>query len=163
MRSPSFQRRRCTRVVQRATRSAPRRRLVPAGRTHRTANPSIHRCLECRRGRPRSRDPRDRDELVRLVRRSRRVCDRADTRGLREPDLLSILRQPDASRQRRTIFQRDQGMLDDPHSPGESRDNHKDTPIAKHDEPVSRHKSTFAWRTHATPLLIRRKIKASRL
>ncbi len=36
---------------------------------------------------------------------------------------LSILRQPDASRQRRAVFQRYQSMLDDPHSFGEGRDN----------------------------------------
>jgi hypothetical protein len=43
--------------------------------------------------------------------------------------LFGILRQPDASRQRRTVFQRYQGVLDDPHSSGEGRDNHRGTPI----------------------------------
>ena len=43
--------------------------------------------------------------------------------------LLGVLRQPDASRQHRAVFQRYQSMLDDPHSSVEGRDNHKDTPI----------------------------------
>jgi hypothetical protein len=38
--------------------------------------------------------------------------------------LFSILRQPDASRQHRTVFQRYQRVLDDAHSSGEGRDNH---------------------------------------
>jgi hypothetical protein len=38
--------------------------------------------------------------------------------------LLSILRQPDASRQRRTVFQRYQRVLDNTHSVWKIRDNH---------------------------------------
>jgi hypothetical protein len=40
--------------------------------------------------------------------------------------LFSIVRQPDAGRQHRTVFQRYQSMLDDPHSSREGRDNHRD-------------------------------------
>ncbi len=54
--------------------------------TRRTASPSIHRYLQCRRERRRSRDLRDRDESARLVRKSRRACDTGDTPGLRELD-----------------------------------------------------------------------------
>src|ERR1700722_16124861 len=43
--------------------------------------------------------------------------------------LFGILRQPDASRQRGTVSQRYQSMLDDAHSSGEGRDNHRGTPI----------------------------------
>src|SRR5271166_6281275 len=38
--------------------------------------------------------------------------------------LFSIVRQPDAGRQRRTVFQRYQRVLDDAHSLWKSRDNH---------------------------------------
>ncbi len=42
--------------------------------------------------------------------------------------LLGILGQPDAGRQHRTVFQRDQRVLDHPHRSGKSRDNHRTLP-----------------------------------
>ena len=58
--------------------------------------------------------------------------------------LLSILRQPDAGRQRRTVFQRDQGVLDDPHSSGESRDNHGGPLLMRRFAGLPRHRKTIA-------------------
>src|SRR5262249_48840063 len=46
--------------------------------------------------------------------------------------LLGILRQPKARRQHRTVFQRYQHVLNDPHGSREGRDNHGDTPIGSH-------------------------------
>jgi len=43
----------------------------------------------------------------------------------RDGVFLGILRQPNASRQRRAVFQRYQCVLDDPHSSWEGRDNHR--------------------------------------
>jgi hypothetical protein len=45
--------------------------------------------------------------------------------------LLGIVRQPDASRQRRTVLQRYQRVLNDAHAAGKSRDNHGHTPTDK--------------------------------
>src|SRR5260370_26721462 len=42
--------------------------------------------------------------------------------------LFGMIRQPDAGRQRRTVFQRYQRVLDNPHGFAERRGNHTDTP-----------------------------------